>query len=91
MFFRRIMFSAVMIGMLTGILLSAIQVIGVTPILLDAEVYEVAGEPAQIMPAHMDAESHHSDEAWGPEDGVERVGYTVLANVLAALVLRVCC
>ncbi|MBL1417748.1 MAG: CbtA family protein, partial [Moritella sp.] len=45
MFFRRIMFSAVMIGMLTGILLSAIQVIGVTPILLDAEVYEVAGEP----------------------------------------------
>ena len=85
MFFRRIMFSAVIIGMLTGLLLSATQVIGVTPILLDAEVYEVAGEPAQIMPGHMDAGSHHSDEAWGPEDGVERVGYTVLANVLAAI------
>jgi len=88
MFFRRIILSAVIVGMLTGMLLSAIQVVGVTPILLDAEVYEVANEPTPIthnMPEHMDAESHHSGEAWGPEDGFERISYTVLANILAAI------
>jgi len=88
MFFRRIILSAVIVGMLTGMLLSAIQVVGVTPILLDAEVYEVANEPTPIshnMPEHMDTESHHSGEAWGPEDGFERISYTVLANILAAI------
>ncbi|MEM7293510.1 MAG: CbtA family protein, partial [Pseudomonadota bacterium] len=55
----------------------------VTPIILEAEAYEVAepeGEEAQATDSH---DGHtHSHEGWGPEDGAERTFYSMLSNVL---------
>ena len=79
MLFRRIIFSAMFIGIFSGIILSTTQMIAVTPILLAAEVYEVADEP---MPAE---HQHHQAAEWAPQEGLERTGYTIMANILASI------
>lgn len=53
------------------------------PIIHAAEVFEVA-QP-EVVAAHNDGHSHsHDKNAWGPEDGFERLTFTVLSNVLSA-------
>jgi len=92
MLFRRIIFSALFIGFLSGLLFSAVQYIGVSPIILAAEQYEVAEvevAPAPVQSHHhgeeVSAEHHHNTEAWSPSDGLERSLYTLLSNVLAGI------
>ncbi len=66
MLFRRLIFSAVMVGVLSGLLLSLSQTMGVTPIILAAEQYEMveADHHAQlIMPAISQQDDHHHQEA----------------------------
>jgi cobalt transporter subunit CbtA len=66
---------ALLAGVLAGALVSAAQMIGVVPLILEAEIYEVA-----------DHSEHTADEAtWSPEDGVERTIYTVMANLLVGV------
>jgi len=127
MLFRRIIINALFIGFLSGLLFTAVQYVGVSPIIFAAEEYEVA-EPVvektvvektvvektvvekavveqqaaavqdhhagQAVSEHHHAEQvvvaqetghHHDEEAWGPEDGLERTLYTLLANVLAGI------
>ncbi|MEY8200797.1 MAG: CbtA family protein [Colwellia sp.] len=79
MLFRRIIFSAILIGIFSGAILSTIQIIAVTPILLAAEAYEVADK---AMPS---GHQHHQPKEWAPQEGFERTGYTVMANILAAI------
>jgi len=79
MLFRRLIFSAILIGIFSGVILSTSQMVAVTPILLAAEVYEVADEP---MPA---GHQHHQEKEWAPQEGSERTGYTIIANILAAI------
>jgi cobalt transporter subunit CbtA len=79
--FSRIVSTAVAAGLLAGLALTAVQMVQVAPIILQAETYEHA---APVVHAHADAaahEHHHDHAAWKPEDGVERTLYTVLANV----------
>ncbi len=77
--FRSIVFSALLAGLIAGLFLSGVQALKVTPLILEAETYEAAAETAAAAP-------HEDDgEAWAPDDGLERVAYTVLANVLAAV------
>lgn len=78
MFFRRIIFSALMIGFLTGLLHSGVQLVDVTSIIYGAEVYEIA----EVEPA---GSHEHEAEAWGPEDGTERIAYTFMSNILAGI------
>ncbi|UZE97478.1 CbtA family protein [Alkalimarinus alittae] len=90
MVFRRIIFNAVFIGLAAGLLLSLIQVIGVSPIIFEAETFEVVEEaPAAAAHDHHGVEEssghHHDAEAWAPEDGAERTLYTVASNVLAGI------
>lgn len=88
MLFRGIIFNALFIGLLTGALLTVIQLLSVNPIIFAAEAYEVsAPETAKLEAAdhHGAGEHHHDHEAWVPEDGLERSLYTLLANVLAAI------
>jgi cobalt transporter subunit CbtA len=67
--------------------MSAVQQWRVAPLILAAEVYEGAEAPAEHVhdgatPAH----THEDDEdAWAPQDGPERIFYTVLADVLASI------
>ncbi len=78
MSFRQIIFSALLISLLTGLLDSGVQMLNVSGIIYQAESYEVAEIAAE--PNHTPA-----DEAWGPEDGAERILYTFFANVLSAV------
>lgn len=77
--FRRIVFSACLAGLVSGVLLTGIQQLQVVPIILEAETYEVA-EPAATTHAHADGSSHEHD-GWSPEDGLERTFWTGVANV----------
>lgn len=91
MIFRRLVYSALLVGTLAGLLLSAVQFWQVIPIIHGAERFEQAQAPRVTEPAH---ETAHADEhaghvhpagAWEPAEGVERTGYTLLANVLTAV------
>jgi len=92
--FQRIFFAAVLAGLAAGFAMSAVQQWRVAPLILQAEVYETAEAPAEHAhdadtPAHDHAEAapahEHDENAWAPQDGAERVFYTVLANVLASI------
>jgi len=90
MLFRKIIFSALLIGIISGLLFSAVQFIGVSPIIFAAEQYEVAEPEVETVPDHHHGEAassahHHDAEAWGPEDGLERSLYTLLSYVLAGI------
>jgi cobalt transporter subunit CbtA len=85
--FQRIFFAAVLAGLAAGLAMSAIQQWRVAPLILAAEVYENAEAEAPAAHEHDAATpAHEHDEtAWAPQDGVERIFYTVLADVLASI------
>jgi cobalt transporter subunit CbtA len=105
--FRAIVFAAVAAGLAAGIAVSALQTVTTSPLILAAERYEQraatspahAQEPARSLPA-LDAAAPKAGaapaagEPWAPADGIERIGYTTFANVLAgtgfALILTAC-
>jgi cobalt transporter subunit CbtA len=89
--FRNLFFAALVAALCAGLVTSVIQHFRVTPLIFAAESFEgeaghhhhgeeaVAHSHAEGTPAH----SHGEDE-WMPQDGLERTGYTVLANILMA-------
>ena len=82
MIFTRIIYSAVVIGMLCGLLLSLMQILAVDPIIFEAESFEIV----QLEKQPEGHEGHdHSHQGWAPEDGVERSFYTILSNMSAAI------
>jgi cobalt transporter subunit CbtA len=88
--FQRIFFAAVLAGLAAGLAMSAVQQWRVAPLILEAELYESAApdeanhthEHDATIPAHV---HEHDAEAWAPQDGPERIFYTVLANVLGSI------
>ena len=86
--FQRIFFAAVLAGLAAGLAMAAIQQWKVAPLILEAEIYENAA-PAEAAPVHThDAATpahEHDEDAWAPQDGVERAGYTVLADLLVSM------
>lgn len=90
--FTAIVWRALIVGLLAGLALTALQRVQVVPLITAAEVYEQA-EPATPVDhhahpagAHNHAAVHaHSDQDWAPQDGLERSLYTALSNVLAAI------
>ncbi|HEX6957039.1 MAG TPA: CbtA family protein [Ferrovibrio sp.] len=91
--FRRIFWVAALGGLLAGLIATTIHQFGTVPLILQAEVYETAAaaaphQHAADQPAHEHAtlsDHHHDTEAWEPEDGLERTGYTALADVLTGI------
>jgi cobalt transporter subunit CbtA len=84
--FQRIFFAAVLAGLIAGAGMSALQQWRVAPLILAAEVYENATPEAPVAHEHDGAVATHThdEQAWGPQDGPEHIGYTVAANLLAA-------
>lgn len=82
--FQRIFFAAVLAGLAAGLAMSALQQWKVTPLILAAETFETA-EPAAHTHEEGAAPHTHDEDAWAPQDGVERTAYTVLANVLGCI------
>jgi len=82
--FRSLLITALLAGAVAGLLLTSIQQWQVTPIILAAEKFETA---AAEVPAHEHtSHSHeHGDAAWSPADGLERMLFTLLSNLLAGI------
>ena len=94
----RLLASALVSGLLTGVLISAIQHFTTTPIILLAEEYENGGghdhaalmwtdevSGGQFYLAHS-TEEHEGDGAvWSPADGLERTLYTTGVNLIAGV------
>ncbi|CCF20840.1 Cobalt transporter, subunit CbtA [Pseudorhizobium banfieldiae] len=89
--FRNIVFTAVVAGLLSGLLLTAMQSFSTIPLIMEAETFEGAGDPVAAgeglsaaqpsVPAALEVE----EEAWMPADGAERLIYTAGANMLAGI------
>jgi cobalt transporter subunit CbtA len=85
---RNLLLAAIAAGMLAGMVATAAQAVRVIPLILHAETYETAEAPAAgaihahatAAPAHV-----HDAEAWAPEDGLERLAYTLLSNIIAGV------
>lgn len=92
-YLRVFLMVALLAGVSAGVVNWGIQMLGTTPLILEAETYENAvpadstSEPvATTTHAHADGSAHgHDAEAWGPEDGWERNLYTLGANVVTGV------
>lgn len=83
-------------GLLAALLLTALQSLWVSPLILQAETFESA-EPVAAQHEHADAGAvhehavheqaahEHSAEAWAPEDGWQRVLSTTGGNLVVAV------
>jgi cobalt transporter subunit CbtA len=95
-FFPRILLTALLAGLLSGAVATVLHNLGTVPIILQAETYEQAAEahghpagaPSAVAqaPVPTPADTHaHDDEGWSPADGAERIGYTLLADLLTGI------
>jgi cobalt transporter subunit CbtA len=84
--FSRIIYSAILVGFVAGVLLTSLQIASLNPIIFAAERY--AHDTTQTSTGSDDGHSGHDHEhdgaAWAPADGLERTAYTLLANIFAS-------
>lgn len=97
--FRRLFIVAALAGLISGGLITVVHQVSTSQIILAAEVFEnaaEAAEPAAAEPAaaaatseategHDHSAHEHDAEAWGPEDGAERILYTAGADILIGI------
>ena len=88
----RVILAALLAGVAAGFIMGAIQHFRLTPLILEAEVFENAGgghqprdrasaeAPTAEQPA---AEEPSAEEEWAPTDGWQRTLYTTAASMLA--------
>lgn len=82
--FRRILTAALVAGLVAGLLATGLQVARVWPLILAAETFEeTAGTEAHHHGTTGAAAHDAASEAWAPEDGLERMAFTLLFNLLA--------
>ena len=79
MLFRRIIYYALLVGLLSGLVVTVVQFWQVVPIIYSAEVFENNALPEDSHEGHK-----HSAGSWTPEYGLERTAYTFLSNILTA-------
>lgn len=82
MLFRRIVFYALLVGGVSGSLLTVVQFWQVIPIIQSAEHFE--SKPV-VVSGHAHAGHEHPAGAWKPADGIERTAFTLLSNVLMGI------
>ena len=71
----RVFAAALAAGLLSAILITALQSVTTAPMILEAETYEV------VSPGHdHSAHDHGAEVPWMPADGLERMLYSLLAN-----------
>lgn len=73
-------------GIGAGLVNWGVQLLGTTPLILEAEVYENAAPAAADATMAAEAGDHEAAaEAWAPEDGWERNLYTLGADILTGV------
>ena len=90
--FRSIVFSAVLAGLIVGVVISVAQFFGTVPLIQQSEVYErkaAAESPPAThglgSTANDHDKSHGHESEWEPEEGFQRNALTVAANILTAI------
>ena len=89
--FRTIVFSAFGAGILVCAALTALELATTAPLILHAEVFEIAGSGAvhdhgaAAADAHEHAAPAKEAEEWSPADGVERTAFTAVANLVVGV------
>jgi cobalt transporter subunit CbtA len=95
--FRKLVFTAVIAGLISGGLVTLAHHFGTAQIIARAEVYEKAAldaEQASTPAAHDHATASHTminmengsaATEWTPQDGIERTLYTALADMVTAV------
>lgn len=83
----RVLLAALLAGVAAGLAMGIIQHVRITPLILEAEKYETSlahdhGGAQPAAPAESTVAQAVEEEAWGPEDGLERTLYTVLASLV---------
>src|SRR5436309_11195263 len=78
---RRILLTGLIAGTAAGLFAAGLQHLRIIPLIAAAEVYEAAGAQAE----HQHGQQEAAAAAWEPAAGLERTGYTVLADVLAGI------
>lgn len=84
---KRIASTAGFSGLLAALLLTVLQSFWVAPLILQAETYETAAPSAEhhSHDAEANAGHSHSEEAWSPEDGWQRILSTTGGNLVVAV------
>ncbi len=94
--FQRLIFSALIAGLLAGLIVSALHQITTVPLIVAAEEYENQSEekkaayntngPLPIILVHGNAHSNEeTSESWAPNEGLERTLWTVTTTLLTAI------
>lgn len=94
---RNMLFVAALSGLAVGVVMTLLQFFATVPLILQAEVFEnaapvveadhddgaaaVAEDPAATAVAH----DHAEEEEWEPADGFQRLGLTMVANLVTAI------
>lgn len=96
MIFQRLIWAALATAVVVGSVQTGVQRWQAAPLILAAEVYEAqkAEAPEPVAPAahahsdaaapHEHAHEHGAAKEWEPENGFERIGWTLVANILHA-------
>jgi len=89
--FRNVLFLAVAAGIISGVVMTALQAVFTVPLILQAETYEGAAPAHNHYAAVTDESSaaqaahEHDEDAWAPADGTERALFNVLANLVTGI------
>jgi len=83
--FRTIVFSAFGAGMAVCLSVSALQTVTTEPLILHAEEFEGQAPPVHDHRAPAVNERQHDAEVLAPSDGLERIAFTVLANLVVGV------
>lgn len=85
--FKHIVINALIVGAIAGGIWGILQIFTTSPIILAAEIYEVSEPLAADSHSHEGEAAHsHADASiWAPDDGPERVIYTLISAMLAAV------
>ena len=78
----RIVLAALIAGMAAGILMGGIQHVRITPLILQAEVYEKEATAAAETTAATTSHDHEAEE-WAPADGWQRTLSTFVSTLIA--------
>jgi cobalt transporter subunit CbtA len=88
--FRSIVFSAVVVGLVVGVIVTIAQQVGTVPLILKGEVYERAADQTTVdhstasIAAHKHAEGEPNKATWEPTQGLQRNALTAAGNILTA-------
>jgi cobalt transporter subunit CbtA len=84
---KRIAQTAGFSALLAALLLTLLQSLWVSPLILEAETYEGAEPVAEHSHAQGTAahDHHHDADAWAPQDGPQRTLFTGLSNLVVAV------